>query len=398
MVTTSHLVVMATHPIQYHAPVYQELQQTFGVNVTAIYGSDFSVAGYRDPEFGASVKWDSDLLGGYTSHFLEQVATGGASSTEAVTGKGIGGVLKKVRPTAILLTGYQGAFHRRAWLAALQMKVPLLFRAETNDTAIQRGRLKQWGRDLILRWLYGRCAALLPIGVQSRRHYERLAPHRPMFPAPYCVDTTPFQTDESAREQWRDVTRARLGLTSEKIAILFSGKLVPKKDPLRLVQAVKQIPETLRSKLVILFLGDGELQAQIEAEATLSPLVAVRFLGFQNQSALSPYYHAADLLVLPSAFGETWGLVVNEAFHHGLPAIVSDKVGSAPDLIETGKTGAIFPAGSATGLANAIQQLIPLLGQAETRTVCRQKVSAYTVPKAAAGIATAFGYVTKGQG
>jgi hypothetical protein len=39
------LAVIETHPVQYHAPVYRALQKQFCVNVTAIYGSDFSVVG-----------------------------------------------------------------------------------------------------------------------------------------------------------------------------------------------------------------------------------------------------------------------------------------------------------------------------------------------------------------
>ena len=46
------LAVIETHPIQYHAPVYRAVQSEFGISVTAIYGSDFSVVGYRDQEFG----------------------------------------------------------------------------------------------------------------------------------------------------------------------------------------------------------------------------------------------------------------------------------------------------------------------------------------------------------
>jgi hypothetical protein len=67
------LAVIETHPVQYHAPVYRELQKTWGIPVTAIYGSDFSVAGYRDREFGATFAWDSDLLSGYSSIFLDRV-------------------------------------------------------------------------------------------------------------------------------------------------------------------------------------------------------------------------------------------------------------------------------------------------------------------------------------
>ena len=77
------LVVIETHPVQYHAPVYRELQKSCGIPVTAIYGSDFSVAGYRDREFGATFAWDTDLLAGYTSVFLERVAAGGGSERKS---------------------------------------------------------------------------------------------------------------------------------------------------------------------------------------------------------------------------------------------------------------------------------------------------------------------------
>ena len=59
----------------------------------------------------------------------------------------------------------------------------------------------------------------------------------------------------------------------------------------------------------------------------------VHFAGFKNQLELPPYYLAADLMVLPSRRqGETWGLVVNEALHAGLPCIVTDAVGCAVDF------------------------------------------------------------------
>src|SRR5215472_10359248 len=94
------------------------------------------------------------------------------------------------------------------------------------------------------------------------------------------------------------------------------------------------------------------------ASAAETPQVRVEFLGFQNQSALSPYYHAADLLVLPSIHSETWGLVVNEALHHGLPCVASEAVGCAPDLIESGVTGYTFKSGSPNSLALVLQQAL----------------------------------------
>jgi len=77
------LAVIETHPIQYHAPVYRALQGDFGVPVTAIYGSDFSIAGYHDVEFKSSFRWDADLLSGYASEFLSRADKGLAKKSAA---------------------------------------------------------------------------------------------------------------------------------------------------------------------------------------------------------------------------------------------------------------------------------------------------------------------------
>src|SRR5580765_420621 len=105
------LAVIETHPIQYHAPVYRALASRWGVPVTAIYGSDFSVAGYHDAEFGAAFKWDTDLLSGYDSVFLSRVESGGASTADDVSTAGVRAVLAKLRPSAVMVVGYSPRFH-----------------------------------------------------------------------------------------------------------------------------------------------------------------------------------------------------------------------------------------------------------------------------------------------
>jgi glycosyltransferase involved in cell wall biosynthesis len=125
-------------------------------------------------------------------------------------------------------------------------------------------------------------------------------------------------------------------------------------------------------------------------DLSLETGICCHFAGFQNQTQLSPYYHAADLLVLPSRDSETWGLVVNEALHHGLPCVVSDAVGCAPDLIAAGSTGEVAVAGSINSLAAAIRRATPLTGRSEIREACRRHVTRYSVSDAAEGIARAY--------
>lgn len=383
------LAVIETHPIQYHAPVYRELQSRFGISVSAIYASDFSVAGYIDTEFGVSFAWDTDLLSGYEHQFLTRVAHGGARSAEAATVHGLAEALEEVNPRAVLLTGYSPRFYRNAFRTALKQGARLLFRAETTDHARRRGLLKRLVRDNALRYVYRKCDALLYVGERSRAHYLRLGvPEDELIFSPYCVDTSVFQTTDHDRDRMRVIKRLELDIEPDDFVILYSGKLVPRKDPLRIVEAARQLHDGARP--VIVFLGAGRLQPQIELAASIDPPVQVRFPGFQNQRAMSAYYHAADCLVLPSLRDETWGLVVNEALAHGVPAVVSHAVGCAPDLIQDGVTGASFDAGDADSLAVALRRVLPLLNNAAARARCREIVDVYSITNAARGIAAAF--------
>src|SRR5215475_10984559 len=121
------LAVIETHPVQYHAPVYRKLQERFGIHVTAIYGSDFSVEGYRDAEFGARFAWDTDLLAGYDQIFLSRVSEGGAGSFEEISPRGIEGALRNLAPSAVLILGYSPQFNRAAFYHAWKAKRPIIF-------------------------------------------------------------------------------------------------------------------------------------------------------------------------------------------------------------------------------------------------------------------------------
>ncbi|OYD99141.1 glycosyltransferase [Nostoc sp. 'Peltigera membranacea cyanobiont' 213] len=385
------LAIIDTHPIQYRAPVYRTLSELFGIPITVIYGSDFSIVGYKDQEFGVKFAWDIDLLSGYTSEFLSQVKTGGAQSFETVSAPGITAVLQKIQPKALLITGYNHPFYRAVLYEVWKAKYPIIFRGETTDHAQKRSPFKGVLRDSILYWMYRQFAKTLYIGQHSKDHFQRLGcSQEQLVFSPYCISTSFFQCSEDDRSQLRHVTRQSLGITDDQIVLLFSGKLSSRKRPDLLLQAVKQLPLEVRTQIVILFLGDGEMKSSLENLAQISPAVTVHFLGFQNQSQLSPYYHTADFLVLPSDYSETWGLVVNEALHHGLPAIVSQAVGCAPDLINPGVTGEVFATGSVESLTQAIERSRMLIGRPDIREQCRQKVSDYSVEKAAAGIVRAY--------
>jgi glycosyltransferase involved in cell wall biosynthesis len=80
----------------------------------------------------------------------------------------------------------------------------------------------------------------------------------------------------------------------------------------------------------------------------------VRFLNFQSQEALIGLYQNASLFILPSLYGETWGLVVNEAMASGLPVAVSINVGCANTLVGENQNGFTFDPLDANTLAEKL--------------------------------------------
>jgi len=384
------LVVISTHPIQYHAPVYRYLQQRLGIPTTVIYGSDQGLARYHDKEFNADFAWDVDLLSGYKSFFLRRIGKKNDSGSPTVEQ-----IIDKAQPTMVLILGYATRLYLRAWVCAKKLKLPVLFRMEAYDEFTKNSGLRHITRDIFLRSIYKHTDSFLYIGKAAYRHYQRLGVSEDkLFFSPYVVDPAPFQVEESDRENLRESKRKSLGVGAGDIVILFSGKFIVKKNPLLILKALQSLPIEFQRKVVLLYLGDGPLKSQLCAESQRIKDVRVAFCGFKNQTELSPVYHSADVLVLPSSFNETWGLVVNEALAHGLPCIVSDHVGCHEDLIDTGVNGEVFKVGSANALAEAIQKLLTYYSYPETRKKCREKISRYTVDNAAAGISQAYHYLS----
>lgn len=382
------LVIVETHPVQYHAPVWRAAAG-LGVPLTAVYGGDFSVRGYRDHEFGASFRWEADLLAGYPSRILQPEA----GAYESVTSQGLAGALDELKPAAVLALGYHHPLDRAAIRWALDRNVPLFFRGETSDAPrAGRGWWRALLRDLLLRKFYRRCLACLYLGERSRAHYLRLGvPAARLIRSPYCVDTVLFQMDDQDRARLREQTRRQAGIPMEAWVLLFSGKLSWRKGVDLIPQAVAGLPEGFRRRLHLVFVGDGEKRAELEAScANLLP-GGCHFTGFVNQSGLSAWYHAADVLVLPSREMETWGLVVNDALHHGLPVVVSEAVGCAPDLVLPGRTGEVCAVDDASALASALERCAAWNdGTKSVRDRCRDRVGGYTVQQAAEGLHEAW--------
>jgi glycosyltransferase involved in cell wall biosynthesis len=153
----------------------------------------------------------------------------------------------------------------------------------------------------------------------------------------------------------REVRRS-FGINDDAPVILFSGKLVSKKQPLLLLEAFRRVRAERPCHLLLA--GEGPLRPDLEAQIASKKIPDVHLAGFLNQTEIATAYTAADVFALPSAYDETWGVVINEAMNFALPIVLSDRVGSARDLVRNGWNGFVFASGNLDQLAAALSGLI----------------------------------------
>ena len=346
------VAMVTTHPIQYQVPWLQRLARRDGIELQ-VYFAMLPDATEQGREFGVSFAWDVPLLDGYDYKVLRNVAR--RPSLTEFSGCDTPAVRAEIRNgkyDAVIVNGWGSRTAVQALSAARLAGIPCVVRGEANGLRPRAA----WKR-MAHRALLSQYAAYLPIGTRNREYYRALGvPDAKMFLTPYCVDNERFAAGAAhwRERESRDSLRRRFGLDPEAVTFLFSGKFVGKKRPGDIIEAVRRVGANARAPIQVLMVGDGPLGQELRAASEGLP---VRFSGFLNQSEITAAYVASDCLVLPSDSGETWGLVANEAMACALPAILSDQVGSAIDLVSSGKTGETFPCGDVAALAEAIRRM-----------------------------------------
>jgi glycosyltransferase involved in cell wall biosynthesis len=382
------LAVLASHPIQYQAPLFRTIGQR--LDLTVFFAHRATKSDQAKAGFGVEFQWDTNLLTGYAHQFLQNVARKpGLDRFSGCDTPEIGARLREGGFDVLLVEGWHFKSYLQAALSAKRQGMPVIVRGDSH-LGTPRSRLrraaKAFAYPAFLRIVFD---AALFVGKRSREywiHYHY--PHSRLFFSPHCVDASWFGTHATAEA--RAALRHRLRITPDAKIALFAGKLVDFKRPLDLIAAAARMKQQGRD-IGILVAGAGPLEAKLVASARESG-VSVHLLGFCNQSEMPAAYAAADVLVLPSNGSETWGLVANEALACGRPVILSDAVGSAPDLAEDGIAGTVFRMGNIAALADAIARMVdhpPAVAAIATKS------TEYSLEAAADGIVRAVASVTK---
>ena len=350
------LAIIISHPVQYYSPLFKllALECDLMVYYTAgkeVYNNNF------DEGFKQKIKWDIPLLEGYNYTFAINAAKDpGLHHFYGVQNKKLIKDIKLFNPDAILVYGWSYYSHLQI-MRHFKGKIPIWFRGDST-LLDQNASLKSFLRKIFLHWVYGYVDKAFYVGTANKAYYEAygLKDNELLF-APHAIDNSRFSEDRLTESRQ---LRKNLGLAQEDILILFAGKFEEKKNPTLLLEAF-QILNSPNTHL--LFVGNGELEANLKSmsQSYESNANRIHFMNFQNQNQMPVIYQSCDIFCLPSKGpGETWGLAVNEAMAAGKAILVSNKVGCATDLINSGENGFIFESQNIKEFVNKLKALLDL--------------------------------------
>ena len=221
------------------------------------------------------------------------------------------------------------------WLITDRTKIPVVGTFHTyNENRISNGIANMLGARRMLNRLHVRIAVSEAAAWTARRFFGG---HYRIIPNGVHVDPQ----------------RAALGALrpqGHKLKIVFVGQAVERKGLPLLLHAFEALREHIPTELTVIGPSEHEL----------SPLMLdmrdVRVLGKVDDDTKHAELEAGDVLCAPSLGGESFGMVLTEAFAAGTPVVASDIAGYR-DVVRDGVDGVLVPRGDAQALAEALRDL-----------------------------------------
>ncbi|MFL6597332.1 MAG: glycosyltransferase [Chthoniobacterales bacterium] len=248
--------------------------------------------------------------------------------------------LEQTNPDVVAVNGWNNFGSLIAANCCVRRGIPMIVMSESS----RQDEPRIWWKEAIKRRIAGLYTAAL---VGGPRHVEYLVelgmPRERIFTGYDVVDNDYFGRHTAEIRNSKVEIRKKYDLPENYL--LASARFVEKKNLPKLVQAYAEYrkrSDVRDQKLDVndsktcwdlVLLGDGPLRESLKSQlSTLNLNEQVHLPGFKPYDELPVYYALANAFVHASTT-EQWGLVVNEAIASGLPVIVSNRCGCAPELV-----------------------------------------------------------------
>lgn len=249
--------------------------------------------------------------------------------------------LEQANPDVVAVNGWNNFGSLVAANCCIHRGIPMVVMSESA----RQDEPRKWWKEMIKRRIVDLYSAALVGGQRHADYLIELGMRRERIVTGYdVVDNEYFrQKAEEIRSQ-RSEVRQKYALPENYF--LAAARFIEKKNLPTLIRAYAEYRQRweIRSQKSgvsddsapwdLVLLGDGPLRGTLNSQlSTLNLNEHVHLPGFKPYDELPVYYALANAFVHASTT-EQWGLVVNEAIASGLPVIVSNRCGCAPELVQ----------------------------------------------------------------
>jgi len=139
-------------------------------------------------------------------------------------------------------------------------------------------------------------------------------------------------------------------VASDRLRIVFVGQAVERKGLPVLLRAFEALREHVPAELTVVGASQEEIAPMLLDDR------GIRAVGKVDEDEKRAALEQADVLCAPSLGGESFGMVLTEAFAAGVPVVASGIAGYR-DVVRDGVDGLLVPRGDAQALAEVLREL-----------------------------------------
>ena len=315
--------------------VFQRFGPYPAARVNALSAAGVRVTAVEVCSADATYAWDP--LKPFVCDRVALVEGAGSVTFSELCGR-MSAALDACRADIVAIPGWSSQGAMAALISARRAGIPAILMSDS--TAHDESRV--WLREVVKRRVVRLFSSALVGGLAHVEYATALGMARERIFTGYdVVDNEHFARGAAQAQGWANAARDELNVPERYF--LASNRFIEKKNLSRLLQGFsKYRARAGHGAWDLVLLGDGGLRAQLERQVMeLGLHDAVHMPGFKQYNELPKYYGLASAFVHASTT-EQWGLVVNEAMACGLPVIISNRCGCAPELVEEGANGYTF--------------------------------------------------------
>ncbi|MGV3603764.1 MAG: glycosyltransferase family 4 protein [Dyadobacter fermentans] len=247
--------------------------------------------------------------------------------------------LRAYNPDVVYLNGYYDPSYWVVLAYCKLRKIKIVLDFESSEIS----RRRVWWKEGMKKFFLNQCDALVCLGQKAAEYALKLGVPRDriMSTKNVGVDNEALLGIFTRERQLRAQRKEEMGLP--RYNFLYAGRFVARKNLDLFIRAFHEAQQLSAHghEWGLILSGEGNQKPRLQD--------LIRSLGMESVQWMEPCewyevpirYTLADVAVLPSTF-EPFGFVTNEAMVYAMPVLVSERCGSAHDLVIDGLNGFRF--------------------------------------------------------